>query len=431
MLERLFELTRRGSDVRTELRGAVATFLTMAYILFVNPSILQAAGVPFPAAVAGTAAAAALACLLMGLWANFPLALASGMGLNAVVAFQVTAATGSWQTAMGVIVVEGLVVLLLVLVGIRERVMEAIPVDLRRAIGAGIGLFIAFIGLNNAGLVVRTTAPGAPPVTFGSLTDPAAAVALVGLILTAALVARRVPGALLVGILAGTLLGLMVGVAKLPPALAPPSFSAAFQANVTGALALRFVPLIFAIMMVDFFDTLGTATAIAEQAGLVDEEGRIPRLRQILIVDSLAASLGGLMGASSVTAYIESAAGVAEGARTGLHSVFVGLMFAVAIFLAPVAGIVPAAATAPALILVGFLMTTQVARIDWSEYETAIPAFITLVTLPFTYSISHGIGYGFIAYVAIKALGGRWREISPVLWITATAFLADFIWGRA
>jgi AGZA family xanthine/uracil permease-like MFS transporter len=353
------------------------------------------------------------------------------MGLNAVLAFQVTAATGSWQTAMGVIVVEGLVVLILVLVGIRERVMEAIPVDLRRAIGAGIGLFIAFIGLNNAGLVVRTTAPGAPPVTFGSLTDPAAAVALVGLILTAALVARKVPGALLIGILAGTLLGLAVGVAKLPSALAPPSFSASFQANVTGALALRFVPLIFAIMMVDFFDTLGTATAIAEQAGLVDDEGRIPRLRQILIVDSLAASLGGLMGASSVTAYIESAAGVAEGARTGLHSVFVGLMFAAAIFLAPVAGIVPAAATAPALILVGFLMTTQVARIDWSEYETAIPAFITLVTLPFTYSISRGIGYGFIAYVAVKALGGRWREISPVLWITALAFLADFIWGRA
>lgn len=429
-LDRFFQLSERGTTVRTELRGAVATFLTMAYVLFVNPGILEAAGVPFASGVACTAAAAGICCLLMGLGANFPIALASGMGLNAVVAYQVAPATGSWQTAMGLVVLNGLLVLLLVLAGVRERVMEAIPLDLRRAIGAGIGLFIAFIGLVNAGLVLRTTAPGAPPVTFGSLTTPAATVALAVLILTAALVARRVTGALLIGIGVGTALGLATGLSRLPTALAPPSFAAAFQANVVAAASLKYVPLLLAIVMVDFFDTLGTATAIAEQSGLHDERGRIPRLRALLVVDSVSASIGGLFGASSVTSYIESAAGVAEGARTGLHSVFVGLMFLAAVFLAPVAGVVPAAATAPALILVGFLMTTQIARVDWSDYETAIPAFLTLLTVPLTYSISHGIGYGFIAFVAIKVLAGKWREIHPVLAFSTAAFLAYFIWGK-
>jgi adenine/guanine/hypoxanthine permease len=350
--------------------------------------------------------------------------------LNAVVAYQITPAAGGWQTAMGLVVLNGLLVLLLVLAGVRERVMEAIPVDLRRAIGGGIGLFIAFIGLVSAGLVVRTTAPGAPPVTFGSLTDPPAAIAMVSLLLTAALVARKVKGALVLGILFGTVVALGFGVTKLPSAIAPPSFEAAFQANVAAALDLRLVPLLLALMMVDFFDTLGTATAIAEQSGLHDEQGRIPRLRGLLVVDSLSASIGGLFGASSVTSYIESAAGVAEGARTGLHSVLVGLFFLAAIFLAPVAGVVPAAATAPALILVGFLMTTQIARIQWTAYDTAIPAFVTLVTLPLTYSISRGIAYGFITYAAMKLLTGRAKEVGVVMWLTALAFAAYCIWGR-
>jgi AGZA family xanthine/uracil permease-like MFS transporter len=429
LLERLFHLSERRTTVRQELRGAVATFLTMAYILFVNPNILKDAGVPFHSAVACTAAAAGLCCLLMGLTANVPIALASGMGLNAVVAYQATAATGSWQTAMGLVVLNGLLVLFLVVIGVRERVMDAIPIDLRRAIGAGIGLFIAFIGLVNAGLVIRTTAPGAPPVTYGTLAQPAPAIALAGLLLTAALLVRRVPGALVLGILFGTGLGLLTGIAKLPSSLAPPSFESAFQANVPGALAWKFVPLLLSLMMVDFFDTLGTASAIAEQAGILDEQGRIPRLRSLLVVDSLSASIGGLFGASSVTAYIESASGVAEGARTGLHSVFVGLFFLGAIFLAPIAGTVPAAATAPALILVGFLMTTQVAKIDWSDYATAVPVFITLVTLPLTYSISRGIGYGFIAYAVVHLLTGRARKVHWVMWLTSVAFLTYSIWG--
>lgn len=429
-IARYFDFQGRGTTFATELRGAVATFLTMAYILFANSQILSAAGVPRESAVACTAAAAGICCILMGVTSNFPIALASGMGLNAVVAFQIAPAAGSWQTAMGLVVLDGIVVLLLVLTGLREAVMDAIPHDLRRAIGAGIGLFIAFIGLVNAGLVVAGQ-PGAPPVTHGSLSNPAAALALAGLALTAFLVSRRVTGGILLGIVATTVVGLFCGVTKLPGAFHPPSFEAAFQADIRGALQVRLLPLLFAVMMVDFFDTLGTATAIAEQAGLHDQRGRIPGLRSLLVVDSLSAAIGGLFGVSSVTCYIESAAGIAEGARTGLHSVLVGLMFLAAIFVAPIAGIVPAAATAPALILIGFLMITQIARIHFEELETAIPAFITLITLPLTYSIAHGVGYGFIAYVAIKVLAGKLGEVRPLMCVVALAFLAYFIWGAA
>lgn len=439
-LERQFDLSARGTSVQTEFRGAVATFLTMAYILFANPAILAAAGVPAQSAVACTAAAAGLCCLLMGFAANLPIALASGMGLNAIIAFQAAAIAGSWQTAMGLVVLDGVIILALVLSGLREAVMDAIPRDLRRAIGAGIGLFIAFIGVVNAKLVI--VPPGTvavlgkdagavlPPVTYGSLATPTAAVAIIGLLVTAWLMSRNVKGAIVVGILAGTALALPLGVAHLPTELHAPSFAAAFQADVAGALRLDLLPLLLAFLMVDFFDTLGTATAIAEQAGLHDAHGRIPGIRRLLIVDSLSASIGGLFGASSVTSYIESAAGVAEGARTGLHTVFVGLFFLLSIFVAPLAGIVPAAATAPALILVGFLMSAQIARIDFDRLDTAIPAFVTIVTLPLTYSISHGIGYGFIMYTGINVLSGRWKEPHPLMYGLSAAFTAYFIWGR-
>ena len=267
-------------------------------------------------------------------------------------------------------------------------------------------------------------------MTYGSLANKGTLVAVVGLAVMAALMARRVTGAILIGIVTATLLALVLGVAKLPGALHPPSFEVAFKANVWDALRADLLPLLLAIVLVDFFDTLGTASAIADQAGLRDESGEIPRLRPLLIVDSVAASIGGLFGASSVTSYVESAAGVAEGARTGLHTVLVGLMFFGAILLAPFAGIVPAQATAPALILVGFLMIAQVTSIDWDHVDTAIPAFVTLVTLPMTYSISHGIGYGFGAYVLIKLLTGRWREIHPLLAAATLAFGVYFAWGK-
>ncbi len=435
-----FTLRLRESDVPTEFRGAVATFLTMAYILFANSQILAAAGVPRDSAIACTALAAGICCILMGVVANFPVALASGMGLNAVVAFQLAspAVAGNWQTAMGLVVLDGIVILALVLTGLREKVLDGIPHDLRLAIGAGIGLFIAFIGLVNARMVVvpggtlmaLSANPSAtlPPVTYGSLRNPDTAVAMVGLLIMAVLMARRVKGALVYGILAATALGLALGIATLPRGWVWPSFATIGQADVRNALQWRLMPHLFAIMMVDFFDTLGTVTGLADEAKLIDSRGRIPRIRSILAIDSISAAIGGFFGVSSVTSYIESASGVAEGARTGLHSVFVGMFFLAAVFLAPVAGIVPAAATAPALILVGFLMIVQMARVNFGRLETAIPAFIILLTIPLTYSISHGIGYGFITYVIIQLVGGKAKSVHPVMYVVAAAFLAYFLW---
>ena len=439
---RVFDLASRGSTPAAEVRGAVATFLTMSYILFANPAILAAAGVPTAPAVAATAAAAAICSIMMGLVANFPIALASGMGLNALVAYQIAPAAGSWQVAMGLVVLDGLLALVLVVVGLREAVMNAIPRDLRRAIGVGIGLFIAFLGLVNARLVIvppgTVSVLGAnplavmPPVTHGSLRAGEATVALVGLLIIAALLARHVTGAIVIGILASAVLALAIGVATVPTGawVSLPSFETVGKADVLGALTSATVlPLLLPLLIVDFFDTIGSVTAIADEAELHDDQGRVPAIRRILGVDSLSAAVGGFFGASSVTSYIESAAGIAEGARTGLHSVIVGLLFVLAIFLTPVLTIVPQAATAPALIAVGFLMCQQIARIDFRELDTAIPAFVLLATIPFTYSISHGIGYGFITFVAIKLLSGKWRDVHPLMYATVAAFAAFFVLG--
>ena len=413
----------------------------MAYILFANPSILSAAGVPFAPAVAATAAAAAICCILMGVVANFPMALASGMGLNAVIAYQVAPAAGSWQVAMGIVVLDGVVAFALVMSGLREAVMRAIPRDLRRAIGVGIGLFIAFIGLVNAKLVI--VPPGTlttlasnplaamPPVTHGSLRAPEATVALVGLLITAVLIARRVTGAIVIGILASAAIALAMGVASLPTTawVSVPSFATVGQADVMGAIRSSALPMLLPVLLVDFFDTIGTATAVADEAGLHDERGEIPGLRRLLAVDSLSAAIGGFFGASSVTSYVESAAGVAEGARTGLHTVVVGLLFATALFLTPVFSIVPPAATAPALIVVGFLMCQQIARIDFQDLEVALPAFVLLATIPFTYSISHGIGYGFITFVVIKVVSAKWQSVHPLMYAAAAGFAGYFVFG--
>lgn len=444
-LYKFFELNDRNTTVLQELRGAAATFLTMVYILFANSAILSAAGLPANAVVAGTAAAAGVCSILMGLWGNFPIALASGMGLNAVVAFHLAKAAGSWQTAMGLVVLDGLAVLILVLLGFREAVMKAIPKDLRKAIGAGIGLFIAFIGAVNGRLVMVNpgavaalqgakdpySVPAMPPVHFGNLTNSSAIITIVGLVVISFLVARRVKGAIVIGITLGTLLSLALGVSSVPERFSLPSFDTFFQADVMGALAIpTLIPLLVSLVLVDFFDTLGTVTAIADQGKILDSTGSIPRLKQILLVDSISASIGGLFGVSSVTSYVESAAGVAEGARTGLHSVFVGLMFLAAIFIAPLASMVSDAATAPALIIVGFLMCEQIREIEFSNLETGIPAFITLAILPFTFSITHGIGYGFIAYVAIKVLSGKFRQVHPLMYVIAAVFAAYFVFGQ-
>jgi AGZA family xanthine/uracil permease-like MFS transporter len=434
----LFDLQGRGTTVAREVRGGITTFLTMAYILFANPSILAAAGVPFEAAAAATAAAAALCTLLMGLGANFPIALAPGMGLNAVIAFQVTAQTGSWQAAMGLVVLNGLLVLALVLGGVREAVMKAIPLDLRRAISVGIGLFIALIGAVNARLVVVPRSSLAalnadpfavvPPVTQGSLHGAEPLLALAGLLIIAFMLARKIPGAIVIGIAAAGIAALFLGVSHWPTGawLRMPHFDTVFQADLRRALDIRLLPLLLAIVMVDFFDTIGTVTAIAETGDLQDAEGRIPRLRSILAVDSISAVIGGTFGVSSVTSYVESAAGVAEGARTGLHNVVVAALFAACMFAAPLVAIVPAAATAPALIVVGFLMCQQITRIDFTARDTAIPAFLILLMTPLTFSISDGIGYGFISYVAIKVLSGRGRDVQLMMYATAALFVGYF-----
>jgi AGZA family xanthine/uracil permease-like MFS transporter len=341
--------------------------------------------------------------------------------------------------ALCLVMLNGFVVLALVLAGVREAVMRAIPLDLRRAISVGIGLFIALIGAVNARLIVIPASSMAaaaanplaalPPVTSGSLHAAEPLLALAGLLIIAVLLVKRIPGAIVLGIGVATGAGLLVGISQWPAGalVRLPRFDTVFQADLRSAFDIRLLPLLLSIVMVDFFDTIGTVTAIAETGSLQDPEGRIPRLRSILAIDSISAVVGGAFGVSSVTSYVESAAGVAEGARTGLHNVVVAVLFALCMFAAPLVAIVPAAATAPALIVVGFLMSQQITRMDFGAIETAIPAFLILLMAPLTFSISHGIGYGFLTYVAIKVLSGRAADVQPMMYATATLF-AVFFW---
>ena len=451
MLERWFEIGRRGTTVGGEVRGGLTTFMVMAYIIFVNPAILSFAGIPplqgqgppFPATQAATCLVAGAATIAMGLAANYPLAVASGMGLNAVVAFQLIAGMKlPWTAAMGVVVLEGLVITVLVLTGFREAVMNAIPGSLKRAISVGIGLFILFIGLVSAGIVK----PGPPgvPVTLGELTSAPVAVAVFGLLLILWLTARRFSGALLVGILVTTAVAVAVnaatggrafptpGQAVWPTSLvAWPDFStlgAGFDFSVFVRVGvITALVTIFSIMLSDFFDTMGTVIGIGGEAGWLTPDGRLPRLNRVLVVDSLGAVAGGAAGASSATTYIESAAGVAAGARTGLASVVTGACFLLALFLAPLAGVVPAQATAPALIVVGYLMSRVVREIPFGDFEEGFPALLTLAVMPFTYSITNGIGAGFVAYCFIKLVRGKGDQVAPMMYGAALAFVVYFV----
>jgi len=461
-LARRFRFAERNTNLRTEVLGGVTTFFVMAYIIFVNSSILtlgndaaaQAANVvpPFGGVVTATCLAAGIVTIAMGVFTNYPFAAASGLGLNAVVAFDLIATRGlPWQAAMGVIFMEGILITLLVFTGFREAVFNAIPLVLKRAISVGIGLFILFIGLVNAGIVQRTPTEGGTPVTIGNFAQLPLAMALLGLFITLWLMSRRVKTALLVGILLTTIVAIVIkalapaaqvsvnasaaNINALPPLATLfnaqnynfSTIGAGFNFNVFSLLGL--VPallVIFSLMLSDFFDTMGTIVGVGEEAGFVDEEGRLPGANRVLLVDSLAAALGGLFGVSSVTTYIESAAGVAEGARTGLASVVTGLLFLAAIALAPFAGLVPQEATAPALIIVGFLMFAAVREIDVTNLMDGFPALITLIMMPLTYSITNGIGAGFISYVFLRLVSGRAREIRPLLWIVTAAFVVYF-----
>lgn len=422
--------------------------MTMAYIIFVNPAILGTEGteLPIPGVFFATCVAAAAACIAMGLFANFPVALASGLGLNAIVAFTLILGLGlPWQQAMAVVVVEGALVTILVLTNLREAVLNAIPMSLKFAIAVGIGLFIAFIGLKNGGIVVQDPATY---LTLGDFTRGPVLLAVFGLVLTLALVARRIRGGLIAGIVLTGVVGMVFGIVPLPESLVDFRFDTSTIGGgvlaVPQVLQISLIPVIFALFMTDFFDTMGTIIAVGQEGEMLDEEGRPPQIKRILLVDSLAAAGGGAMGASSVTSYIESGSGVAEGGRTGLTSVVVGVLFLLALPFAPLVavfgGSIPipgpgegeeifvSPVTAPALIVVGYLMITAVRFIPWDQVDDAIPAFLTILTLPLTFNISYGIGFGFISYVLIKLARGRPGEVHPLLYGAAVLFALAFIW---
>jgi AGZA family xanthine/uracil permease-like MFS transporter len=422
--------------------GGLATFLTMSYIVFVNPAILSGAGLPFAAVTVATALAAALCTAAMGLATNLPFALASGLGLNAVVAFDLVLGRRlPWPVAMACVVLEGLVALVLVLGGLREAVVRAVPHEIKLAIGVGIGLFITLVGLQDAGIVVPDPATG---IGLGTLTNGPQLIALAGILVAAVCSARGIRGSILLGIAAATVLGLVFGVLDGPSKVAElpgsSSFSTIGDALAPGTLAdaitWALVPVIFTLFMTDFFDTVGTAVAVSNAGGLLDERGEVPRLRRLLVVDSGAAAVGGAMGVSSVTTYVESGAGVGEGARTGLASLVTALLFALTIFLVPLIAVVGQGvrvgdatihpAVAPALVMVGYLMLRLVGDIDWSRPEAALPAFLVIAGVPLTFSISAGIGFGVIGYVAVMAGTGRARAVPPLMWALVPLFLAFF-----
>ena len=437
-LDSFFKLTERGTTVGTEVRAGVTTFMVMAYIIFLNPIILSnmfgddqaAAGAFIPAAAAGTALLAGILTIAMGVVSNYPIALAAGLGINGIVAFGLVLGAGlSPAGAMGVIVLEGLIVLVLVIVGLREAIMNAVPLALKRAIGVGIGLFILFIGFVDGGLI----GPGTPVVQFNFPVEPAAWVFVLGLGLTIVLFALKVRAALLISIVVMSIVAYVVGLTTIPENMDfVPDFSTLGQFDVTEVWSLGILAAaltIFAIMLTDFFDTMGTATAITEQAGLATPDGKVPGINRVLIVDSVAAAAGGAAGISSNTSYIESAAGVAEGGRTGLTSVVTGVLFLLAIFVTPLAPMVPFAATGPVLVVVGYLMATLIKDIDFSDVEEGFPALLGITLMPLTYNITVGIGAAFVSYVLIKAVRGKFGEIHWLMWVVALAFAIYFAQG--
>jgi AGZA family xanthine/uracil permease-like MFS transporter len=447
-LDRYFQISERGSTVRTEIIAGLATFLTMAYILFVNPQILgavpdsQGTTLPFGQVLTVTALVAGVVTIAMGVFGKYPFALAAGLGLNAFVAFTLVGALGlTWPQAMGVIVVEGLIISALVLTGFREAVLNAIPMDLKLAIGIGIGLFIAFIGFVNAGFVV--VGEGTPVTIIARVQGWPIFVFVLGLLVTSALVARKVRGALLIGILFSTVLATILnelndlklwqnGIAAWPHSWPGPNFSLLgnFSFDFFSALGTATaIAIVLSVMLSDFFDTMGTVIGIGGEAKLLDKDGRLPGIQRVLLVDGLAAAAGGAASASSNTTYIESAAGVSEGGRTGLTAVVVGVLFLAAMFLSPLAGIIPPQATAPVLIIVGYFMMTLVKDIRWQDPGIGIPALLTITVMPFTYSITNGVGAGFVAYAVIAILRGKAREVNILMYVAAAIFGWYFFHG--
>ena len=431
MLEKLFQLKAHNTRVSTEILAGITTFLTMAYILFVNPSILGATGMDKGAVFVATCLAAAFGSAVMGLIANYPIALAPGMGLNAFFTYTVVLHMGyTWQVALGAVFLSATMFFVLSLFRVREWIINSIPLALRSAIAAGIGLFLALIALQNAKLVVDNPAT---LVGMGDLTQPEPILAVLGFILIVALEARKVTGAVMIGILVVTFAAIAMGVSQfggvvsMPPSLAPTFL----QLDIAGAMNIGLFSVVFAFLFVDLFDNSGTLIGVAKRAGLMGKDGHLPKMGRALIADSTAAMSGSLLGTSTTTSYIESAAGVSAGGRTGLTAVVVALLFLLALFFAPLAGSVPAFATAPALLYVAVLMTSGLAEIEWDDITVAAPVVVTALAMPFTYSIANGIAFGFIAWTAMKALSGRWRELNPALVILSVLFVIKLGWFNA
>ncbi|MER7818552.1 NCS2 family permease [Streptomyces sp. NPDC096153] len=452
-LDRYFRIAERGSTVAREVRGGIATFFTMAYILVLNPIILGSAQDKFGNQLSAhqlvtvTALVAAVMTVIMGVGGNVPIAIAAGLGLNALVAYQI-APLMSWPDAMGLVVIEGIVICVLVVTGLREAIMHAIPQQLKQAISVGIGMFIAFIGFVDAGFATRIPGEtGTVPVQLGAtghLSGWPVLVFCLGVLLTISLVTRKVRGAILLSIVTMTVVAIVIdAIADIEPTawgltvpsipddvVSFPDFGLVGSFSLFGAFeqvsVVTVVLLVFTLVLSDFFDTMGTVVGVSNEAGLLDEKGDVPNLGRILLIDGAAAAAGGVASASSATSYVESAAGVGEGARTGFANVVTGALFGLALLLTPLATVVPAQAAAPALVVVGFLLMTQVRHIDWLSYEIAIPAFLTIVVMPFTYSITNGIGAGFIAYVVLKTVLGKAREVHALLWVTAALFVVYF-----
>lgn len=426
----IFKLQENNTNVKTEVVAGITTFMTMAYIIFVNPTILSDAGMPWGAVFTATCLSAAFATFLMAFLANYPFALAPGMGLNAYFTYTVVLQFGlSWQAALAAVFISGLIFVLLTLSKAREAIVNAIPMSLKLAVSAGIGLFIALIGFNNAGIIT-----GNPDtlMQLGDFSQPGVILATLGLIITGALVVRQVKGALLVGIVITTLLGIPLGITgtgNFGILSAPPSLRETFGAFTVGfqeVLEFGIIPIIFAFTFVDLFDTIGTLVGVSSKAGLLDQEGRLPRASRALFADAVGTVFGSIAGTSTVTTFVESASGVAEGGRTGLTAVVVGILFLVALFFSPLIGMVPPEATAPILIIVGIFMMEPVMKIDFADYLEAIPAFLTIVMMPFAYSIAEGIVFGVLSYTFLHLLTGKIEKISLTMGILSILFMIRF-----
>ena len=429
MFEKLFKLSENGTNVRTEIIAGLTTFLTMAYIIFVNPMILADAGMDHGAVFVATCLAAAIGCFIMGFVANYPIAQAPGMGLNAFFTYAVVMGMGyTWQVALAAVFVSGVIFIFLSIFKVREWIINSIPMSLRVGISAGIGLFLAFIALSNAGIVVSNPAT---KVSLGDITAIGPILGALGFFLTVALVHRGVKGAVMIAILAITAIAIVVGdvqyggIVSTPPSLAPTfmqlDFSAVFE--------IGMISVVFAFLFVDLFDTAGTLVGVATKANLIKEDGKLPRLNKALLADSTATSIGALLGTSNTTSYVESVSGVAEGGRTGLTAVVVGVLFLLALFFSPLAGMIPAYATSGALFYVAILMMSGLVGIDWRDLTEAAPVVVTCLLMPLTYSIAEGISLGFIAYAAIKLLSGKGRDVSIAVWVMSVIFILKYIFA--